>query len=160
MRTAILTQSGMQSNSGRPTVACHSKARSASFSRSFLMCKANSSGSSAGAGSSGGSSNSSKRVSARRARLPGLFEVKVCTPPPKSLGIYALPPLTHNGEEIDIEGQGYVVTATYVQMKLQKGQYVRDHSRLDVTPTGRWVLQQHLNSLLKATFVGPTGLQD
>ena len=35
-------------------------------------------------------------------RLPGLFEISVATPPPRSLGIYALPPLTHNGEEIEV----------------------------------------------------------
>ncbi|GFH05920.1 uncharacterized protein HaLaN_00464, partial [Haematococcus lacustris] len=52
--------------------------------------------------SSGGSPH---RQQKRRARQPGLFEV---TPPPKSLGIYALPPLTHTGEEIEVDGQGYV----------------------------------------------------
>lgn len=36
----------------------------------------------------------------RKARKPGLFEIKVMTPPPASLGIYALPPNTHNGEEV------------------------------------------------------------
>lgn len=27
------------------------------------------------------------------------------TPPPKSLGVYELPPLTHNGEELIIDGE-------------------------------------------------------
>ncbi len=30
------------------------------------------------------------------------------TPPPRSLGIYALPPLTHNGEQIEVDGQEFV----------------------------------------------------
>jgi hypothetical protein len=36
----------------------------------------------------------------RKARKPGLFEIKVMSPPPRSLGIFALPPNTHNGEEV------------------------------------------------------------
>eukprot|EP00983_Pelagomonas_calceolata_P069065 1150214-Pelagomonas_calceolata.AAC.3 len=35
------------------------------------------------------------------------------TPPPRYLGTYALPPLTHNNDEIEIEGQG-----TYVYFPL------------------------------------------
>lgn len=53
-----------------------------------------------------------------QARQPGLFEIKVTTPPPRSLGIYALPPLTHTGEEIEIDGQGYIVTALNVHFRL------------------------------------------
>ena len=56
-----------------------------------------------------------------QARQPGLFEVKVTTPPPQSLGIYALPPLTHTGEEIEIDGQGYIVTALNVMFRLGEG---------------------------------------
>ncbi len=117
------------------------------------------------------------------------------TPPPRSLGIFALPPLTHNGEEIEVDGQGFVVTSVVVQMKLNKvcatalhtisdwqvgedtmrrgieataalcvmmcarahgthfcwctqGKYVRDHSRLDVQPTGRYFLNLSLDNLL------------
>lgn len=32
---------------------------------------------------------------------------------------------------------------------------MRDHNRLDVLPTGRWLLNQQLESLLKATYLGP-----
>jgi hypothetical protein len=62
-------------------------------------------------------------------RAPGLFEISVATPPPRSLGIYALPPLTHNGEEIEVEGAGYVVTSVVVQFKLRQGKYVREHNK-------------------------------
>lgn len=35
----------------------------------------------------------------------GLFEVKDLSPPPKILGIHSLPPDTHNGDQIEVEGQ-------------------------------------------------------
>ncbi|KAF8069411.1 hypothetical protein HT031_001526 [Scenedesmus sp. PABB004] len=43
------------------------------------------------------------------------------TPPPKSLGIYALPPNTHNGEEIEIDGAGYVVTSLVLKYRASGG---------------------------------------
>lgn len=43
------------------------------------------------------------------------------TPPPSSLGIYALPPNTHNGEEIEIDGAGYVVTSLVLKYKVSPG---------------------------------------
>ncbi|WIA30383.1 hypothetical protein OEZ86_000469 [Tetradesmus obliquus] len=112
-----------------------------------------------GGGSSGGAGRSRKTGKARK---PGLFEIKVVTPPPRSLGIYALPPMTHNGEEIEIEGQGYVVTRLELTFKLVKGRYVRDHSRLEVQPTGRYFLNMMLDNLIHGTYVGPAdcGQQD
>ncbi|KAJ9523806.1 hypothetical protein QJQ45_020015 [Haematococcus lacustris] len=102
--------------------------------------------------SSGGSPH---RQQKRRARQPGLFEVKVVTPPPKSLGIYALPPLTHTGEEIEVDGQGYVgkLTTVVVQFKLQQGKYARDHSRLEVQPTGRYFLNLSLENALRGRLI-------
>ncbi|GLC44090.1 hypothetical protein PLESTB_000930500 [Pleodorina starrii] len=97
---------------------------------------------------------------AKKARQPGLYEVRVVTPPPRSLGIYALPPNTQCGEEIDVEGSSYVVTTVVLQYKLRGGKYVRDHNRLDVQPTGRWLVNQMLEGLIKARYVGPTGNQD
>lgn len=82
------------------------------------------------------------------------------TPPPKSLGIYALPWNTHNGEEIEIDGQGYVVTSLVLQYKLVKGKYVRDHNKLEVQPTGRYFLNMMLENLISARYIGPTGDQD
>jgi hypothetical protein len=108
---------------------------------------------------SGGSFNR-RGKSERRACQPGLFEVKVVTPPPRSLGIYALPPNTHNGEEIEIDGQGYVVTSLVLQYKLVKGKYVREHNRLDVQPTSRYFLNIMLDNLVQAKYIGPTGSQD
>lgn len=46
--------------------------------------------------------NSSFALRCAPLRTPGVFEVQIATPPPRSLGIYALPPLTHNGEEIEV----------------------------------------------------------
>lgn len=96
----------------------------------------------------------------RKAIQPGVFEVNVVSPPPRSLGIYALPPNTHNGEEIEVDGQGYVVTSLVLRYKLVKGKYVRDHNRLDVLPTGRYFLNLMLENLIQARYLGPTGAQD
>ncbi|GIL70704.1 hypothetical protein Vretimale_3814 [Volvox reticuliferus] len=96
----------------------------------------------------------------KKAKQPGLYEVRVVTPPPRSLGIFALPPNTQCGEEIDVEGASYVVTTVVLQYKLRGGKYVRNHNRLDVQPTGRWLVNQMLEDLIKARYVGPTGNQD
>lgn len=136
-----------------------SDGRRASYLRG--VCSSSSSGSaggnSAGGSKSGGVGKRGERGG--RAKQPGLFEVQVVTPPPRSLGIYALPPLTHNGEEINVDGLDFVVTALVVQFKLERGKYVRNHNRLDVQPTGRWLLNQQLDSLLKSKLK-PDGKQD
>ncbi|KAG2485848.1 hypothetical protein HYH03_015431 [Edaphochlamys debaryana] len=98
--------------------------------------------------------------SGKKAKQPGLYEVRVVAPPPRSLGIYALPPNTQCGEQIDVEGSSYVVTTVVMQFKLRGGKYVREHNRLDVQPTGRWLVNQMLDNLIKARYVGPTGMQD
>lgn len=54
----------------------------------------------------------------RKARKPGLFEVMVPTPPPRSLGVWALPPNTHNGDEVELDGDSYVVTGLVLQYKV------------------------------------------
>lgn len=115
---------------------------------------------SSGQGSFGRRNKSDRSKPDRKARQPGFFEVTVVTPPPRSLGIYALPPNTHNGEEIEIDGHGYVVTSLVLQYKLVKGKYVRDHHKLEVQPTGRYFLNIMLDTLIKARYVGPTGNQD
>jgi hypothetical protein len=64
----------------------------------------NSSGSNSrgSSGAGGGGSSGGKRSGKfpRKAREPGMFEVELVVPPKESLGIYALPPLTHNGEQV------------------------------------------------------------
>lgn len=129
----------------------------------FPQCQASTSsrGGNAAGGSSGKGGKGSQWSRERKARQPGLFEVNVVTPPPRSLGIYALPPLTHNGEEVDIDQGSFVVTSVFIRYRLEKGKYVRDHSRLDVEPTGRWLLNKHLDGLMDSSFIPPAeGLQD
>jgi hypothetical protein len=161
-------------------VACggaSSSGRDARRSRTALAVRASrSSASGGGAGSSGrdnGGSNSNngggrsggerRLSSSRRAREPGFFEVKVVTPPPRSLGIHALPPLTHNGDAVEIDNASYVVTSLVLQYKLVAGRYVRDHSRLEVAPTSRFFLNLMLDGLVKKSGGSgslPTGRQD
>jgi hypothetical protein len=50
---------------------------------------------------------------------------------------------------LQIEGQEYVVTALVLQYKLQKGKYVRDHSKLEVLRTGRFLYNEYLSSMMK-----------
>ncbi len=52
-----------------------------------------------------------------------------------------------------------ILTPLRQHVRLQ-GRYVRDHSRLDVTPTGRWLLNMSLENLLRAKYIGPPGPQD
>ncbi len=44
---------------------------------------------------------------------PGTFEVRIVTPPPTSLGIHRLPPDTHNGDQIEVDGK---VSASYPEL--------------------------------------------
>ncbi|GBF99668.1 hypothetical protein Rsub_12487 [Raphidocelis subcapitata] len=111
-------------------------------------------------GGGGGGGGGPKRQRARKPKQPGVFEVRLLTPPPRSLGVYELPPLTHNGEEVIIDGEGYVVQRLVLRYKLRGGKYHRDHNALEVTPTGRWITEQMLENLMQARYVGPTGPQD
>ncbi len=46
-------------------------------------------------------------------------------------------------------GQFFIVEKTRVRWKLERGRYVRDHKRLDVLGTGRYLSNMFLNSLLE-----------
>jgi len=83
------------------------------------------------------------------AQEPGLFEVRVLSPPPRSLGIHSLPPNTHCGETIEVDGEWYIVAKLVCQYKLHGGRYVRDHHRLDVERSERWVMNRYLEGLLE-----------
>lgn len=77
-------------------------------------------GGSWGSGSSNSSSGGRRSGKAeRKARQPGLYEVKVVTPPPRSLGVHALPPNTHNGDLIELEEGTFVVTCLVLQFKVR-----------------------------------------
>ncbi|KAL3147981.1 hypothetical protein ABBQ38_014276 [Trebouxia sp. C0009 RCD-2024] len=83
----------------------------------------------------------------RRAGKPGLFEVKDVSPPPRVLGIHSLPPDTHNGDQIEVEGQDYVVDSVMFHYKLVGGKYQRDHNQLAVHSTSRFFLNKYLNQM-------------
>ena len=75
------------------------------------------------------------------------------TPPPRSLGIHALEDradgLVGCGEEIEVQGQSFVVDQVVKRYELRRGKYVRSHSRLDVQPSGRYFLNRQLEGLLE-----------
>jgi hypothetical protein len=163
------SSSSFSSTSTTTTAAALASFCSSSHSRRRTQCRPqvslrSSSNSGGGAASSGGggggAGDSGKRHRHRKPKQPGMFEVRVITPPPKSLGVYELPPLTHNGEELVIDGEAYVVQRLVLQYKLRGGKYHRDHNALEVTPTGRWFTEQMLTNLMQARYVGPTGPQD
>ena len=91
------------------------------------------------------------------------FEVRVTTPPPRSLGIHALEDradgLVGCGEEIEVQGQSFVVDQVVKRYELRRGKYVRSHSRLDVQPSGRYFLNRQLEGLLEGEDAdkGPDG---
>ncbi|PRW51179.1 hypothetical protein C2E21_5649 [Chlorella sorokiniana] len=84
-----------------------------------------------------------------------MFEIQDISPPPRSLGIHALPPSTHNGDLIEVEGSAYVVQSVVMQYKLVRGRYKRDHARLEVQGTGRMLANLFLEELYQKE--GPTG---
>ncbi|DBA87588.1 hypothetical protein WJX77_005851 [Trebouxia sp. C0004] len=85
----------------------------------------------------------------RRAGKPGLFEVKDVSPPPRLLGIHSLPPDTHNGDQIEVEGQDYVVDSVTLHYKLVGGKYQREHNQLAVHSTSRFFLNKYLDHMYK-----------
>ncbi|KAK9842082.1 hypothetical protein WJX81_007684 [Elliptochloris bilobata] len=79
---------------------------------------------------------------------PGFFEVRKISPPAESLGIHELPKNTHNGDQINVQGEDYVVRTLVLKYKLVGGRYERDHSRLDCTATSRFILDTYFDQLI------------
>lgn len=73
--------------------------------------------------------------------------MKDVSPPPRVLGIHSLPPDTHNGDQIEVEGQDYVVDSVMFHYKLVGGKYQRDHNQLAVYSTSRFFLNKYLNQM-------------
>lgn len=46
--------------------------------------------------------------------------------------------------------QAYIVSRVTYVYKLSKGKYARSSTRLDVTATGRYIINRYLNDLLDA----------
>ena len=88
-------------------------------------------------------------------------------------GVHQLHPLTTTGDVLELDQvrpracagvraaehrqvtccvvqRDYVVSAVVLHYKLRSGKYQRDHNRLEVQKTGRWLLNQHLEQLLDA----------
>lgn len=84
----------------------------------------------------------------KRAPKPGQFEVRVITPPPKSLGIHRFPVNTHNGDQIAVNGKDYVVSSISLRFQRIHGKYVRQHSRLDVQSTAIYFTTRQLDNLI------------
>jgi len=91
----------------------------------------------------------SYRPNRGRRSNPSHFQVLDISPPPESLGVHCLPPNTTNGDHIEIDGQSYIVEKTRIRWKLSGGRYVRDHKRLDVLGTSRYLSNMFLNGLLE-----------
>lgn len=50
----------------------------------------------------------SSHIACQNRLCTGLFEVKDVSPPPRVLGIHSLPPDTHNGDQIEVQGQVHI----------------------------------------------------
>mmetsp|Transcript_5690 Transcript_5690/g.25688 ORF Transcript_5690/g.25688 Transcript_5690/m.25688 type:complete len:135 (-) Transcript_5690:978-1382(-) len=80
------------------------------------------------------------------------FEVKVVTPPERSLGPHMLPKNTHCGDTIELKNNKYyVVDRVCTHYKLEYGKYKRDDTRLYVQEASRYILNRALDSLLEST---------
>lgn len=108
----------------------------------------------------GGRSSEAKALPRSYPRRPGhpahQFQVMDISPPPESLGVHCLPPNTTNGDQIEIDGQSFIVEKTRVRWKLCGGRYVRDHQGLDVLGTSRYLSNMFLNGLLEKESGGET----
>ena len=105
----------------------------------------------------GTSSDTVPRAYPRRSGHPAhRFQVMDISPPPESLGVHCLPPNTTNGDQIEIDGQSFIVEKTRVRWKLCGGRYVRDHQGLDVLGTSRYLSNMFLNGLLEKESGGET----
>ena len=72
-------------------------------------------------GENDGSDNKPKKM---------LYEVKVVTPPERSLGPHMLPKNTHCGDTIELKNNKYyVVDRVCTHYRLEYGKYRRDHTR-------------------------------
>jgi hypothetical protein len=54
-----------------------------------------------------------------------------------------------------IEGKEYVVTALVLNFKLRRGRYERDHSKLEVQRTGRFLYNQYLTAMMDQAGAPP-----
>ena len=77
-----------------------------------------------------------------------VFDVLVSTPPPRSLGTHALPPDTHNGDRVEIDGDAFVVRGVVLNYRLVKGRYVRAGQTLEVSTQGRFLAERFLEGLV------------
>lgn len=64
----------------------------------------------------GGLSAPPRPPAALSAQDPDRFEVRVTSPPPRSLGVHSLPPNTSSGEVIEVEGDWYMVKKMVCQV--------------------------------------------
>lgn len=80
---------------------------------------------------------------------PGLFDVVDATPPrPRSLGTHPLPPDTHNGDRIELDGVGaFVVRGVVLNWRLQGGRYRRAGATVEVASQGRFLAENFLEGL-------------
>ncbi|EFJ32030.1 hypothetical protein SELMODRAFT_74528, partial [Selaginella moellendorffii] len=76
------------------------------------------------------------------------YRVTLVTPPPKNLGIHCLPSNTQCGETVTVSGESYIVSGVVYQYQLKKGRYAPSAKKLEVQPTGRYILNMYLDSLL------------
>ncbi|GAA0143081.1 hypothetical protein LIER_35677 [Lithospermum erythrorhizon] len=77
------------------------------------------------------------------------YKVIEITPPPKSLGVRCFPSNLQCGESVTIEDRQYTISSVTYRYQLRKGKYEPNETRLDVTSTGRYIVNLYLESLLE-----------
>lgn len=54
---------------------------------------------------------------------------------------------THNGDQIEVMGDSYVVQKVVLRYRLVRGRYRQDHRRLEVRRTGRFLYDKFLETV-------------
>jgi len=78
------------------------------------------------------------------------FKVIVVSPPPARAlgGVFQLPPRTHNGDKIVVEGNRYVVSKLRFIYQFKGGRYQLDEKVIEVQSQRRFETNERLNSLV------------
>lgn len=79
------------------------------------------------------------------------FRLKIISPPPAQLleGTFQLPPRTHNGDKVEVQGRRYVVSKVQYTYSYRGGRYRLDEKVLEVQQQQRYETNERLKTLLK-----------
>jgi hypothetical protein len=82
----------------------------------------------------------------------GVYALRRFTPPREDLGVCVLPSKNvQNGDNIEYQDRAWVVQKVSSRYALRQGKYRNVETRLHVVETGRWLVNEYLEGLLRDT---------